>query len=633
MTLWAIVLAVFVVLLGTQVSAAPQPGRLHFTAAGDFAQTANTGLVLEKLAASGSDTAITLGDMSYGAVGGEEGWCDFVKDRVGSSFPFEMLAGNHESNGLNGNINDFSACLPNQLPGVVGTYGRQYYVDVPAGAPLVRFVMISPGLTYPDGTWSYAAGSARYQWTAEAIDGARTAGVPWVVVGMHKPCVSVGKYACDSGADVFNLLLSKKVDLVLSGHEHLYQRTHQLSLGAGCAAFTPGRYDAGCVADADGDFRAGAGTVAAVVGTGGQLLYDVTTDDPEMPYMAASSGRNVEPTYGFLDVQATADVLQASFVRGAGGSLADSFTLTKGAPPADQPPVAAFTSSCSGLVCTVDASASTDPDGTIASYAWTFGDGGTASGVRASHGYPAAGSYPVTLTVTDDHGRTAQSTRNVAPTAPVAAALVDDQFARAVSSGWGTAPTGGTWTVSGTPANYAVGGGVATVKVAAGGGPVAALPQVVAAGSDVRLAFGLDKVPTGSGLHLSTLARRIPGTGAYLAKTRVTSAGAVSLELTRTAAAGGEVSLQPAVAVSGLALTPGDLLNVRVQASGTAPTTLRAKVWKAGTPEPTTWLRSVTDATAGLQAAGSVAVNPYLSSSATNAPVTVRLDSLVVTAP
>lgn len=174
---------------------------------------------------------------------------------------------------------------------------------------------------------------------------------------------------------------------------------------------------------------------------------------------------------------------------------------------------------------------------------------------------------------------------------------------------------------------------MATVKVAAGGGPVAALPQVVAAGSDVRLAFGLDKVPTGSGLHLSTLARRIPGTGAYLAKTRVTSAGAVSLELTRTAAAGGEVSLQPAVAVSGLALTPGDLLNVRVQASGTAPTTLRAKVWKAGTPEPTTWLRSVTDATAGLQAAGSVAVNPYLSSSATNAPVTVRLDSLVVTAP
>ena len=294
-TLRAVVLAVFLVLLGTQVSAAPQPGRLHLTAAGDFAQTTNTGLVLDQLAATGSDVAVTLGDMSYGTVGGEQGWCDFVKARVGDSFPFEMLSGNHESNGLNGNINDFSACLPNQLPGVVGTYGRQYYVDVPAGAPLVRFVMISPGLTYPDGTWSYAAGSARYQWTAQAIDGARAAGVPWVVVGMHKPCLTVGKYGCDSGADVFNLLLSKKVDLVLSGHEHTYQRSHQLALGAGCPAFVPGRYDAGCVADTDGDFRAGAGSVALVVGTGGQLLYDVTTTDPELPYMPRRAAATSTP--------------------------------------------------------------------------------------------------------------------------------------------------------------------------------------------------------------------------------------------------------------------------------------------------------------------------------------------------
>ena len=102
--------------------------------------------------------------------------------RVGAGYPFELVAGNHESNGQNGNINDFSACLPNQLPGVVGTYGRQWYVDVPAEDPLVRYVMISPGLTFPDGTWSYAAGSPRYNWTAAAIDGARTRRIPWVVV-------------------------------------------------------------------------------------------------------------------------------------------------------------------------------------------------------------------------------------------------------------------------------------------------------------------------------------------------------------------------------------------------------------------------------------------------------------------
>ena len=47
--------------------------------------------------------------------------------RVGNGFPFELISGNHESAGnLDGDINNFSACLSNQLPGAVGTYGRQW---------------------------------------------------------------------------------------------------------------------------------------------------------------------------------------------------------------------------------------------------------------------------------------------------------------------------------------------------------------------------------------------------------------------------------------------------------------------------------------------------------------------------
>lgn len=41
----------------------------------------------------------------------------------------------------------------------------------------------------------------------------------------------------------------------------------------------------------------------------------------------------------------------------------------------------------------------------------------------------------------------------------------------------------------------------------------------------------------------------------------------------------------------------------------------------------------MTDATAGMQGPGSVGVSPYLSSAATNAPITLRIDELVVTAP
>ena len=332
-SLHALVLATVLLMLGTHASAAPQPGRVHFTAVGDFAARAKTASVLNAIKAADSDLTLALGDLSYGATGQEQAWCDFVTSRVGGDYPFELLSGNHESNGQNGNIDDFAACLPNRLPGVVGTYGRQYYVDVPADDPVVRFVAISPALTFSDSTSSYAAGSPRYKWTSATIDSARAAQIPWVVVGMHKPCITVGKYACDPGADILNLLLRQKVDLILSGHEHNYQRSHQLALGAGCAAVVPDTFDADCVSDSDDDFTQGRGSLVTVVGTGGVRLRDVSSTDPEAGYFAVTSGRNANPTWGALNVTATKDSLQGAFLRAAGGSLTDTFSIERKTAP------------------------------------------------------------------------------------------------------------------------------------------------------------------------------------------------------------------------------------------------------------------------------------------------------------
>jgi PKD repeat protein len=87
-----------------------------------------------------------------------------------------------------------------------------------------------------------------------------------------------------------------------------------------------------------------------------------------------------------------------------------SFTTS---PTGNLPPTAAFSSSCTQLTCALDATASTDEDGTITSYAWTFGDSTTGSGVTPSHTYAAAGTYSVTLTVRDDDGATDAITRSV----------------------------------------------------------------------------------------------------------------------------------------------------------------------------------------------------------------------------
>jgi PKD repeat protein len=71
-------------------------------------------------------------------------------------------------------------------------------------------------------------------------------------------------------------------------------------------------------------------------------------------------------------------------------------------------PTAAFTAmpetGYAPLDVTFDASASTDPNRDDLTYAWSFGDGATGSGVTATHTYAGTGSYGVILRVTDPDG-------------------------------------------------------------------------------------------------------------------------------------------------------------------------------------------------------------------------------------
>ena len=74
----------------------------------------------------------------------------------------------------------------------------------------------------------------------------------------------------------------------------------------------------------------------------------------------------------------------------------------------DQPPLAAFsaTSAELGQPTSFDASASVDPDGSVADYSWSFGDGSTlvTTSPTTSHTYTAAATYTATLTLTDNEG-------------------------------------------------------------------------------------------------------------------------------------------------------------------------------------------------------------------------------------
>jgi hypothetical protein len=96
-----------------------------------------------------------------------------------------------------------------------------------------------------------------------------------------------------------------------------------------------------------------------------------------------------------------------------------------------QPPTAAFSTTIVGtdVICDSSASAPVSP-ATITSKAWTFGDGGTATGDSPTHQYAAAGTYSVGLTVTDSNGQTGSVSHSVTITAPGTSAPITAATAR-----------------------------------------------------------------------------------------------------------------------------------------------------------------------------------------------------------
>lgn len=287
-----------------------------FTAVGDFGGNRHTSRVLEFISRSDSQFHLAVGDMSYNEIKPESLWCKYVSSHLRKDLPFEILSGNHEESGHHGLIDNFAQGFPDRL-GAVGNYGKEYYFDYPKKDPLARFILISPDLNFKvGGKFTYEKGNEHYQWLFQAIDGARTAGIRWVIVGMHKNCLSAGYKPCEIGEDVFNLLVEKKVDLILQGHDHNYQRTKSLGLGQGCSEIKPNTYVPACVSDEgrQGNFQKGAGPIVMILGTGGESIYPVNASDLEAPYFAKIIGDSANPTYGFGRFTVSAEKITAEFV-------------------------------------------------------------------------------------------------------------------------------------------------------------------------------------------------------------------------------------------------------------------------------------------------------------------------------
>lgn len=348
---------------------------------------------------------------------------------------------------------------------------------------------------------------------------------------------------------------------------------------------------------------------------------DGTINSYEWNFGDGATATGVSPTHDYATAGEFTVTLTVTDNDSATGSVAHTVTTT--APPVNLPPVAAFTSSSSGLSAMLDGTGSSDPDGTIASYSWGFGDGQSATGATPSHPYATSGTYSVSLTVTDNQGATNTVTHDVTVTAPPSNLLAQDAFERTVTSGWGAADVGGPWAVTGNPANLRVGGGSGHVDVPAGSTRTTMLPAVASTDADSRVEFSLNRVPTGGGAYLTVVGRQV-GSASYSADIWVRSTGAVFL-VTKQGSTALDIRQIP-----GLTYTAGTELQLRFQVTGTSPTTLRAKVWPSSATEPAAWQATVNDSSGALQQAGAIGLKSYLSGSAT-APITVSYDNLNVT--
>jgi hypothetical protein len=197
---------------------------------------------------------------------------------------------------------------------------------------------------------------------------------PWKIVMLHHPPYSSGSHGSNSKVQGFiPTLEAGGVDLVLTGHDHNYERSHPLKGGQVVPEGTPGavRY--------------------LVVGAGGATLRQFPGSAP-----AWSAYRN-NTDYGYLEVEIDGGTLQGRFIN-TQGQVVDQFTLTKDVPDAPAPQLSVSAEPAEGpapLTVTLTAQGAPNPDDVV----WNLGDGELASGAVVTHTYAAPGQYTATASV------------------------------------------------------------------------------------------------------------------------------------------------------------------------------------------------------------------------------------------
>lgn len=337
------------------------------------------------------DSYFKAAGVSYFAAAGDEGgemlWPSASPDVTsvgGTSLTLtngETLAQEEAWSGGGGGCSRYETANPAQLTGSVSCAGKRATPDVSLDANPNSGVSVYDGVAYEgqSGWWTVGGTSASTVMLAadSAVSGA----------AVNAPYV----YASPAKIPFRDIILGSNGHPALTGYD--------LATGLGSWSYTPGA-PTGLTAK-DG---AGGVTLSWSAPTGAPVgAYEIwrgAASGAETTYVARVSA----PTATYTDTSATGDVTYYYEIQPVNEAGLGPFSNQALAAPPSVAPVAKFSTSCAGATCSF-ASTSTDEQGTIDGYAWNGGNGLTGSGSTFSDTYSSAGTYTVTLAVTNTAGQ------------------------------------------------------------------------------------------------------------------------------------------------------------------------------------------------------------------------------------
>jgi Icc-related predicted phosphoesterase len=283
--------------------------RVHFVAMGDSGTGSTSQEAVGKaMLANHPELFLALGDNAYES-GTEAEWeAHFFQPLASllSEIPVYAVLGNHEYSTAQAQPALDNLYQPSNNPA-----GTERYYSFDWGP--VHFVALDSMCLLKSTQASACTADAQLQWLEQDLAATRQ---PWKVVSFHHPPYSSGEHGSSTYLykALTPLLERFGVDLVLTGHDHDYERSYPLKGGE---RVNPGQ----------------GGITYVVVGSGGAYLKGYSIPQP------AWSAARMTNVYGFLDVVVDRGTMTAE-LRTTTGKVEDRFTLTKPwtPPPANEVP-------------------------------------------------------------------------------------------------------------------------------------------------------------------------------------------------------------------------------------------------------------------------------------------------------